>query len=274
MNYFISFGEGDDNYKKALKRIIFQAQSLNVFKGITGYTSDDLRIHTSFWSKHSVFIEKNKRGYGYWLWKPYLILNKLQEINDGDVLLYCDCGCEIDIYKKNEIIHMLDQTRKNDIICGFASIEKEWTKRDLLHYFNMDNSDIVNENQFEATSICIKKCEKTLNFVKEWYEISCNYNLLDDSQSKIPNYENFKEHRHDQSIFSLLMKKYYYNYNKLLIIGNTIDLTRNRTGISKFFDWKKYISRYPDLQKAKINTKYRATRHWLDCGIDEGRAFY
>jgi len=37
------------------------------------------------------------------------------------------------------------------------------------------------------------------------------------------------------------------------------------------FNWKNYISNYPDLQKAGINTESRALKHWNNYGIHENR---
>ena len=37
---------------------------------------------------HNIF--KHQRGFGYWLWKPYIILRKLEELNDNDILVYID----------------------------------------------------------------------------------------------------------------------------------------------------------------------------------------
>jgi hypothetical protein len=59
-----------------------------------------------------------------------------------------------------------------------------------------------------ATSFILKKCDHTLKIINEWYNFSCIYNLLDDSESNIKNDDSFIEHRHDQSIFSLIRKKY------------------------------------------------------------------
>jgi len=42
--------------------------------------------------------------------------------------------------------------------------------------------------------------------IREWSRISKIINLIDDSPSIIKNSNNFIEHRHDQSIFSLLCK--------------------------------------------------------------------
>ena len=43
-----------------------------------------------FWENHSSFIENNKKGYGYWLWKPYIIKKTLEKMKKGDILLYLD----------------------------------------------------------------------------------------------------------------------------------------------------------------------------------------
>ena len=55
-----------------------------------------------------------------------------------------------------------------------------------------------------------KKTDKVVKFVKEWIELCCldNYHLVDDSVSLYPNDEHFKDHRHDQAIFNLLVRKY------------------------------------------------------------------
>jgi len=37
------------------------------------------------------------------------------------------------------------------------------------------------------------------------------------------------------------------------------------------FDWKSYVNRYSDLQKAGINTEKKALHHYVYNGINEGR---
>ena len=43
---------------------------------------------------------------------------------------------------------------------------------------------------------------------KKILEISENYNLINDSQSSLKNHHDFIENRHDQSISSVIRKKY------------------------------------------------------------------
>ena len=37
----------------------------------------------------------NKRGYGYFMWKPYIIKEILSEINYGDIINYVDIGFHV-----------------------------------------------------------------------------------------------------------------------------------------------------------------------------------
>ena len=60
-----------------------------------------------------------------------------------------------------------------------------------------------------ATIFIIKKCPHSVELVEKWYDIMSNhYHLIDDSPSFLPNDHSFVEHRHDQSVFSLLRYKY------------------------------------------------------------------
>jgi hypothetical protein len=55
----------------------------------------------------------------------------------------------------------------------------------------------------------MKKCDIITQLINEWYSIiSSNYNYIDDSPSIKMNNKEFIEHRHDQSVFNLLVKKF------------------------------------------------------------------
>ena len=93
--YFITFGGGGKNYIEAGERLIRQARKTGFFNKTILYTDKQLHMDTSFWKKHGKFIDNNKRGYGYWLWKPYIIKKTMDMMILGDILLYLDCGFEI-----------------------------------------------------------------------------------------------------------------------------------------------------------------------------------
>ena len=82
---------------------------------------------------------------------------------------------------------------------------------DLIIKLNMLENKYINTDQYQGTTILFFICKQIRDLVNEWYNIACNYNLIDDSESINKNFDCFKEHRHDQSIFSLLIKKYNLN---------------------------------------------------------------
>ena len=101
---FITFGGGAEKYVEAGKRLLAQAEACGVFDQCQLFLAKDLQADSEFWAQHGAFITQNKRGYGYWLWKPYLIKKMMAQMQNGDKLIYLDAGCEIDLQKKESLI--------------------------------------------------------------------------------------------------------------------------------------------------------------------------
>ncbi len=155
---------------------------------------------------HLKFAEqiKYKRGYGLWSWKPYIILNAMKMMREGDYLFYCDAGA---IYLKpiRLLWDDLVKSRQDIMVFELPLLEREWTKKET--FISMDHED--NSNQRLATSIFIKNTEYSRNFITEWLEycadIRCN---VPEVVTEIENYPGFIAHRDDQSVFSILSKKW------------------------------------------------------------------
>ncbi len=220
---------------------------IELFDEIKGITDNDLRNDTSFWEKHGDFIINNPRGFGYWLWKPYIILKELENMSYGDVLVYFDCGNEINYHARDEFRRLIDSIGDRQLIATSAGQPiKNWTKRDLLVKLNMDNEETLKYCQHQTGVEMYIKDDTIVNFVKEWYGLCEDYHNIDDSPSNIQNYPEFIEHRHDQSVFDLLSIKYglrntdfdptyYENWNDYNLVSSRPVLTaRNKTGTSYY----------------------------------------
>ena len=209
---FISFGGPTEGYRNLVHRVCQQSVGLGFFTHIMGFTDIDLKRDPDFWTKHGDFIEHNKRGYGYWLWKPYLINLVLEHLNENDVLVYIDAGSTINpngLPRLNEYVDLL-----NNSDYGVLSFqlswwpEKCWTKRILLEYFGFDaDNETLNSGQCLGGLQVIKKNKHSVELVSKWFELASIYQFIDDTKISNENSE-FMEHRHDQSIYSLLVKKY------------------------------------------------------------------
>ena len=174
-NCFITFAGGGRNYTEAGERLIHQANYLQAFNKTVLYTDDYLKKDPVFWNRHSHFIENNPRGYGYWLWKPYVIKKAMEELNNGDVLLYLDCGCELDIRKRERLFHFFELVKQDFIIGTRTFPERDWNKMDLILHLETLQDEYLNTPQHQAGALLFLVCDKTRALVNEWYELGCHY---------------------------------------------------------------------------------------------------
>ena len=87
--------------------------------------------------------------------------------------------------------------------------EKQYTKADLLQFAGKrDDEEFLQSRQVMATIIIIQNSSITRQMVKKWYSwMHENSALIDDSPSLLPEFPEFRENRHDQSVFSILAKE-------------------------------------------------------------------
>lgn len=206
--HFLSFGGPTKKYHDALDRLNREAVEMNVFSSITAVTDADLKMDAPFWNKHGDFISSNPRGYGYWIWKSYLIKQKLDEIPDGDILLYLDAGCKLNPYAKRKFFELIDKTLTKKIIGTHCiSTDITYTKQDTIEKMGMTGkTDILKKNQMQAGYLMMVKCPEIVDLIDTWRKWNEDYHLIDDSPSILPNSSQFIEHRHDQSVFNILVK--------------------------------------------------------------------
>ena len=223
--YICSFASPDLLLSKI--RFYYQSKKLKFYRKIKVYSKDELSLKTKLIIKK--FSKNNDRtGYGYWIWKPEIILNFMNQIPNNGILHYCDIGCCFFNGKNN--INKLYQYQKIADKKGFLGFEfkkpkfanrnltypivseYEHTKHDLAKHLNIKlNSKEMNSPQICATNFFIKKNNKNIIFLKNWLNTCNNTNLIDNSKSILKNHKNFKAHRNDQSAFSLLCKIYKMN---------------------------------------------------------------
>jgi len=208
---FITFADGVV-YKS--DRIVSEATESRFFKHVKAYSPVD--FDPEFKIEHNNFIKNNKRGYGYWIWKPYFILKSLSELEDNDFLIWSDSGTTINYkaYERMKELYTLLET--NDIVAFHNGYyELRWTKQDtvqaVLNALNKSENDYhlsieKQRNQYCTGFMMIKKTINTMKMVELWYKLMLNYHLIDDSPSILPNHPTFIENRHDQSIYSLLIR--------------------------------------------------------------------
>jgi len=228
--YCVSFAT--ENMNHSLHRLTLQLYNTKEFDAIIILRPKIFQeqAHRCFWENHKDFILSNRRGYGYWIWKPYLIKHVFDSMmNDGDILLWSDAGCEMDLLQQKTFKDLWKTTYADKIVGSFNRPEIEWTKRDVFIFLEMDqHKQAYDTNQHQASAISFMKTPTTSEIINKWYQTCTHYPLLDDSPSKNTKRGPFREHRHDQSIFSLLTKKYQVFSKKSIEDVSPIVISRNR----------------------------------------------
>lgn len=196
-----------------------QAKPFGLFTNY--YSFDDKKLakkYPFFWQEHESFIQSNKRGFGYWIWKPFLVLQCLEEMKEGEGLLYLDGGCHLNlnegsILKLKNYFHTAEKTgmlvtQLFDGQFGFESLsEKSWTKKELLDLLEVSEPN-RSSGQFQSGIIFVINNSENRRLIANWLDLcqTNNYGFLTGNSLVEQNYSSFVEHRFDQSIFSALAK--------------------------------------------------------------------
>jgi hypothetical protein len=194
----------------------YQAQRKNSASGLSvgGFDACFARRRSDL---ASTFVQQNKdtlskpRGAGYWLWKPYVIRRALSEIQFGDLLFYSDSGAYF-INPIDSLLPILDSTPNQLLLFSLdeSLTHARWTKRDCFVLMELDHDPYLSCGQLLASFIIMKKSGFVVDFIDEWLSYACDYRILTDAPNEcgLANYPEFEDHRHDQSILSLLGRKY------------------------------------------------------------------
>lgn len=222
--HFLAFASSD--LQRTLLRIEGQARDMGCYHEI--HINNEFNLTAVFRNKFESKLKKGSRGFGHWCWKPQIILQLLHEVGDGDIIQYVDAGCHLNTSGLPRLLEYFEiaRTAKNGILAfqakppdanlidegrNFESLpDYQWAKGDLIDYFGFrQNREVLESPTIGATVLFIMKCPEAIKIIEEWLAIiESDFSLIDDGPSASPNIQGFREHRHDQAIFSLLCKKH------------------------------------------------------------------
>jgi len=167
---------------------------------------------TAFYARHRAILDA-PRGAGYWLWKPYLILERLKHIPEGDFVIYSDSGRSVANEYRRPVDPLLEWATElgNGVMPGisipYAGEASKWTKRDCFFYMDCDTERFWQHPQIQATHSVWQKCDFAMNFAASWLKYCCDERLITDAPNTcgLDNFSAFIDHRHDQSILTNLV---------------------------------------------------------------------
>jgi len=198
-------------------------------------TWDDI-AQTEFYTNNKVLLDNVDASKNGRVYKVYAIARALSSLQDGEYMIYSDCSPEIWKMDEDFIIpdtYSLDVMKSlcqaaNDILAAFV----RWDTRkipaasDLLGIHTHENFTtdrcmrVMGLERYRRSfmpasgMIMIRKTAKTEAFVDEWLKWNCNPEAACLGKPEIPDDFSYWDgseddlkmgHRHDQSIFGLLM---------------------------------------------------------------------
>ena len=203
MKTFITYS--DNGFVEQRNFAVFMANLVGNFDSVIAYKPED--IDKEFYELNQNILSQKKGG-GFWLWKPYFIYKTLEKLNNNDFLFYADAGS---FFLKNVDILIKELEISNqDIMCfELPLIESQWTKKELFINMNCEDDKFAQTNQIMASFFLIKKNDFSMKFFFFFLDYSCDEkNITDVFDNNILQSKEFIDHRQDQSIVSLLYKKY------------------------------------------------------------------
>lgn len=212
--HFLTFGGGTLGNRGAVKRLSLEARRTGWFSTIDGLNDRDLRsTYPEFFSRHENLLVPGSRGFGYWVWKPFLVLEALRHAGARTTgLVYCDSGNALNLTEQSTLRmqQYFELAVSGGGLCMQMSEhpESSWTKNELLDHLGVTREHRL-QGQITSCAFLLVSNEESIAFAERWLALATadGYRFLNDARSSEDEANTmFREHRHDQSIFSCLAK--------------------------------------------------------------------
>lgn len=241
----------DDKFEPAKQRLVCQAEKTGVFDKIIPYSPSMVSKAIKDLPTWNI-----GRGCGLWTWKPDIIMQTIEKLEDGDIVVYADAGCSV--YRSPEWDAIVKILNKFDIIAQrLYQRTDNWTRKELLDFFIDGNGKYWPKlYQYEATVI-LKVSDFTKKLIWEWLNLIIDHPefVMDvTEEEKRSQHPCFIENRHDQAIYSALIYKYYLkpeNKRKIYAMWEHIE---------EYDPFSKQAIRTTRLRDGKDETRQRRTK--------------
>ncbi len=202
------FGYRDGVFRERQLRLIEAARVKGGIQDFKTWTWDDL-TRTQFYRENQAYLDKNRFHNGA-AFKPYIILDLLQQIEEGDIVFYHDCGPRL---IESSVMPMVDLCIRNggSVFMQWGDHNRNWVKRDAFVYMGCDTKACHEAVSLQSTWLMLQKKPWTMSFTEDWLKYNLDERIasyVKPDTCGLPKLKDFVENRGDQSIFSVLAWKY------------------------------------------------------------------
>ena len=193
-------------YEAARDRITSEVRACGHFDDV--FTYDETQLTPELLASPTFKI---KKGLGHYSWKPDIIWQTLNRVNEGDIVVYLDAGCTVYDSKEWEK-YFRDLTQYDILAFRLHQRNYNWTRKSVFEHFSENKSNWRDNFQFGANALIVKKSSNGLSFITEWRDYMINRLDLcgDVPKGEMENEDpRLIENRYDQTILTALVYKYY-----------------------------------------------------------------
>lgn len=155
---------------------------------------------------------------GFFRWKPFIILETLKKLENGNILIYRDCNviklpqyldgasnlkdlCKFVLEKNNADIYV--PIERPDLMCG------QYIKKEVFQRFGEDAfNNWSNKPLLNASIIIIRKSYQSIKYLMEWLELCMDDDLVSSEYDSNIQDPMFKYSTCDQPILNMILYKY------------------------------------------------------------------
>jgi hypothetical protein len=157
------------------------------------------------------FEQYKNDAFGFYAFKPLIILDVMSKIPDGDVILYHDAGRpEYNFsFKKNirPLVNIVVNHYQGIGLCEGGWSHNQLTKDKCFKLMGCDNEYVRKKYQLAANWGVYEKNPKCLSFLNDWKKWCLTHEAICTSINE-QNHEGFTRHTWDQSILTNLFHLY------------------------------------------------------------------
>ena len=197
----------DEKFQTPRKALVNLAKKSGIFKEVFEYDRQWLE-GTQFFSDNTSVLQDRRKGDGWCLWKPYVILESLKRINQDEILLYMDAT---DTFVPSIGKFLENFFSGKDILLSLIGENPnfKYCKRDAFIKMSCDSPKYWNSKQLEAGIIGVKNNEGGRNFISEYLDFCKDPVIIVDSPNSLgQNIWGFVRHMYDQAVLTNVGEKY------------------------------------------------------------------
>lgn len=191
-------------FYKNEQELVESARSIGIEK-IFAWKYIDLLRYSFFWK--NLKLLRSKRGAGYWSWHSIIIRKALDAMQENEWVVFCDAGLRF-TGRFDESLFVQHPGFIQLFTSGHFK-NAQYTKRDAFVLLNCDEPKYWNAHQVMGGFHFWRKCPEAYAFLDEYEQYCTNYQIVSDTPNIYSsNFSDFRDHRHPQSVMSILAVKY------------------------------------------------------------------